>query len=312
MSNLENLIWAEKYRPAKICDTILPEPTKKMIEEIISSGNIPHFLFSGTAGTGKTTAARAIANELGADILFINASLEGNIDVLRTKITQFVTTVSFTDSKKIVLLDEADYLGSATQPALRGFMDEFSKNAIFILTCNFKSRLIDPLLSRLQVVEFKFNKDEKQLAAKAMLVRCCSILDQEKVTYDRKSVAGLVAKNFPDFRKTLVQLQRYSTSGNIDSGIVVEGDDSNISELVSYIKSKDFTKCRQWVANNAMDSSLFYRSLYDKLLVDLVPQTVPQTILIIAQSQFQAASSVDQEINQMAALIQIMQSAAFK
>lgn len=216
------------------------------------------------------------------------------------------------DSHNFILENGVVAHNCTTQPALRGFMDEFSKNAIFILTCNFKSRLINPLISRLQVVEFKFNKEEKQLAAKAMLVRCCSILDQEKVTYDRKSVAGLVAKNFPDFRKTLVQLQRYSTSGNIDSGIVVEGDDSNISELVSYIKSKDFTKCRQWVANNAMDSSLFYRSLYDKLLVDLVPQTVPQTILIIAQSQFQAASSVDQEINQMAALIQIMQSAAFK
>lgn len=312
-SELNNLVWEQKFRPKTVAETILPEATKKMILENMASGNIPNYLFTGTSGVGKTTLARAMAEELGADLLFVNASMDRNIDTLRTTISQFVSTVSFSDSKKMVLMDEADHLNPlSTQPALRGFLDEFSSNAIFIFTCNFKHRIIDPLLSRLTVVDFKFSKEERQPAAGAMLKRCCQILDSEGVKYDRKAVAGVVSKNFPDFRKTLGELQRYSTSGEIDTGILALTEESTFGELVKSIKGKDFGKCRQWVANNQTDAASFYRSLYDRMLPDLVPASVPQIILILADRQFQAAQSVDQEINQVAAIIQIMQSAAWK
>lgn len=313
INELSNLVWEQRFRPTLVKDTILPAATKKMIMEIMESGNIPNFLFSGTSGVGKTTLARAIAEELGADLLYINASLDRNIDTLRTTIMQFVSTVSFSDSKKIVLLDESDNLNPlSTQPAMRGFLDEFSSNATFIFTCNFKHKIIAPILSRLTIVDFKFSKDEKQSAAIAMLKRCTQILDQQGIKYDKKAVAAVVMRNFPDFRKTLVELQRYSTSGEIDSGIVAITEDSTISELIKSIKVKDFNKCRQWVANNQMDAATFYRSLYDKLLPELVSATIPQVILVIANSQFQSAHSADLEINQVAALIQIMQSAAFR
>ena len=312
MSNLENLVWEQKFRPKVINDCILPAPVKKMLQDILKSGSIPNFLFSGNSGLGKTTSAQAIANELGADLLFINASMDGNLDTLRTTISQFVSTVSFTDSKKIVLLDECDHLTAATQPALRGFLDEFSKNAIFIFTCNYQSRLIPALLSRLTVVDFKFTKEEKQPAAMQMLKRCCQILELEGIKYDKASVAGLVTKNFPDFRKTLGELQRYSTSGEIDTGILSLNDDANTKELITSIKDKNFPKMRQWVANNQPDPASFYRTIYDKLLPELQPASVPQVILLIAQSQFQATHSVDQEINAVAFLIQVMQSAIFK
>lgn len=311
--SLQNLVWEQKYRPTKVADVILPSAARKEIDDIMKTGNLPPFLFTGTHGIGKTTLASAIAAETGADLLFINASLSGNIDTLRTDITQFVSSVSFSDSKKIVLLDEADHLNPlSTQPALRGFMDEFSSNAIFMLTCNYKNRIIEPLLSRLTVVDFKFTKEDKQAALIQMLKRACFILDAEGIKYDKKSVAGLVAKNFPDFRKTVGDLQRYSASGEIDSGVLVSSDATQLDELAGLIKGKEFGKCRQWVANNQMDAQSFYRGLYDRLLPLLVPATVPQIILIIADRQDQAKDSVDQEINQIAAVIQIMQAAAFK
>lgn len=314
MSNLNDLVWSQKYRPKKIDDTILPEGTKARLKEILATGSFQNFLFAGSHGIGKTTTALAIAAELDADILFINASLDGNIDTLRTTITQFVTSVSFSDSKKIVVFDEADYMNAqSTQPAMRGFIDEFSCNAIFIFTCNNKSRLIAPLRdSRLETISFKFTKEEKQSAAIQMLKRCCEILELEGIKYDKKAVAGVVSKNFPDFRKTLSQLQFYSSSGEIDSGILAVMTDDNIDELIAAVKAKDFGVCRKWCANNAMDAPTFYRTIYDKLLPTLVPQTVPQVILHINDFQYQATSSVDPEINQIAFLVNLMTAAQFK
>ena len=311
-SELSNLVWELKYRPENVEDTILPEATKKMIKSFLASESLPNFLFSGSSGVGKSTLAKAIASELDADLLFINASLSGNIDTIRTDITQFVSTVSFTGSKKIVVCDEADGLTNASQPAMRGFLDEFSSNATFFFTCNHKHRIIPALISRLTVIDFKFSKEERQGAAIAMLKRCCQILDGEGVTYDKKAVAGVVAKNFPDFRKTLGELQRYSASGTIDSGILALSEDSNIAELSKLIKAKDFTKSRQWIANSQMDSATFYRAIYDKILPDLVSATIPQIILIIAEYQHMSQGSVDQEICQVAAVIKIMQSAVWK
>jgi len=312
-SDLSNLVWEQRFRPKTVQDTILPDATKKMIRDIIDSGNIPNFLFAGTSGVGKTTLARAIAEELGADLLFINASMDRNIDTLRTTILQFVSTVSFSDAKKIVLMDEADHLNpQSTQPAMRGFLDEFSSNATFIFTCNFPSKIIAPLQSRLTLIDFKFSKEEKQAATIQMVKRCFVILDQESIKYDKASVGIVVKKNFPDFRKTLVELQRYSTSGEIDSGIVAVSTDSNMTDLFAFIKGKDFTKSRQWIANAALDPVAFYRGLYDKLLPELVPQTVPAVVLIIDEQQYKAVSAIDQEINQIAAIIHIMRDAQFK
>lgn len=312
--SLENLVWSEKYRPKTLDDIVLPIATKKMIKEQIASGNVPNFLFaSSSPGTGKTTVAHAIGNELGADVLFINASLDSNIDMLRTRITQFVSTVSFTDSKKIVVLDEADYLNSTSvMPAMRGFLDEFSSNALFIFTCNYPERIIPALQSRLTRIDFKFSKEEKSSAMIQMLKRICSILEQENIKFDKKTVAALISKNFPDFRKTIVELQRYSSSGEIDSGILATIDDTGINDLVSAMKEKNFTKCRQWIATNQMDSSQFFRLFYDKVSLLMVPQSVPALILHIGESQFRAAFSVDLEVNQAAFLVSVLRDCSFK
>ena len=311
--SLSDLIWAEKYRPKTINDVVLPAATKKMLKEQLTSGKVPNLLFaSSSPGTGKTTCAYAIANELSADLLFINASLDGNIDLLRTKLTQFVSSVSFTDSKKIVVLDEFDYVTSATSPAIRGFLDEFSSNATFIFTCNYPERIIPAVQSRLTRIDFKFPKEEVQSAMMQMLKNVCSILDKESVKYDKKTVAALVQKNFPDFRRTISELQRYSSSGEIDSGILATIDDSGMTELIAALREKNFNKCRQWVANNQMDTAQFYRMFYDKISLMLVPQSVPQLILLIGDAQFKAAHSIDLEINSMAFIVSFLSSCVFK
>jgi len=311
--SFEDLVWEQKFRPKTIDDTVLPSNVKKMLKEQLESGKFPNYLFCGPPGTGKTTCAYAIANALNADVLFVNASLESGIDTLRTKVTQFVSTVSFTDSKKIVVLDEADYLNaSSTQVSLRGFLDEFSSNAIFIFTCNFPERIISPLQSRLTRVDFKFSKEEKQSAMSQMFKSACKILDTESIKYDKKTVAVLVQKNFPDFRKTIVELQRYSSSGEIDSGILATIDDTGINDLATHLKEKSFTKVRQWIANNQMDASQFYRLFYDKISTMLIPQSVPQLILLIGEAQFKAAFSIDLEINAAAFCVQVMRDCQFQ
>lgn len=310
----EQFLWVEKYRPQTINDCILPESLKKTLHQFIDSGELPNFLFTGGAGVGKTTVAKALCNEVGADYLFINGSEESGIDILRTKIKGFASTVSLTDSKKVVILDEADYLNAnSTQPALRAFIEEFSNNCRFIFTCNFKNRIIEPLHSRCAVVDFKIDNKEKQHIAAQFFKRVTQILKQENVEFDPKVVAELVTKHFPDYRRILNELQRYSVSGVIDVGILANMSDESFKELMTNMKEKNFTEVRKWVAKNSdADSAQLFRSLYDKSTDYLEVKSVPQLVLILADYQHRAAFVADHELNIMAAMTEIMSSCTFK
>lgn len=310
----DDFLWVEKYRPRTVSDTILPEGLKKTFQKFVSDGSVPNLLLSGTAGTGKTTIARAMLDELKCDYIVINGSLNGNIDTLRNDIKSFASAVSLSGGRKYVILDEADYLNpNSTQPALRNFMEEFSKNCGFILTCNFKSRIIDPLHSRCSVVEFKIPKEERQQMAAAFYKRVCSILDQENVKYDAKAVAGSITKHFPDFRRVLNELQRYSATGFIDTGILTNISDDNISKLISFIKEKNFTEVRKWVGTNTdIEHSTFFRKLYDISSTVLTPNSIPILALKLADYQYKAAFVADQEINTVALLTELMVECEFK
>lgn len=311
---VENFLWCEKYRPHVIDECVLPESLKKTFREFIDSGELPNFLFCGSAGVGKTTVAKALCNEVGADYLFINGSEESGIDVLRSKIKSFASSVSLTDAKKVVILDEADYLNAnSTQPALRGFIEEFSNNCRFIFTCNFKNRIIEPLHSRCAVIDFKIDSSEKPKIAAAFFKRVKTILETEGIESDPKVVAELVSKHFPDYRRVLNELQRYSVSGVIDAGILVNVSDESYVELIKNMKAKNFTEVRKWVAKNSdVDSSEIFRKFYDKAADYLQPQSIPQLVLILADYQYKAAFVADAEINIMAALTEIMGTLSFK
>jgi DNA polymerase III delta prime subunit len=311
MDNTEYL-WVEKWRPKKIEDCILPDKQKKVFKEMIDRGDLQNMLLCGSAGVGKTTVAKALCDEMGLDSLFINASLENGIDVLRTKISQFASTVSFTGKTKVVILDEADYTNPQSfQPALRGFIEEFSQNCRFIFTCNFKNRIIPPLHSRCSVIEFKIDKTEKPKVAAAFFRRIVEILAQENVEADQKVVAKIIEKHFPDYRRILNELQKYSSSGKIDEGILVNLGEVNMNELVESLRSKDFKKMRNWVVNNLdNDPATLFRKIYDTLL-DQVDQ-VPQLVLLLADYQYKAAFVADPEINLVACLTEIMATIEIK
>lgn len=304
----EHYIWVEKFRPKTIEECILPKDQKEYFKNLVANGELQNMLFCGTAGTGKTTVARALCEELNSDYIIINGSEESGIDVLRTKIKSFASTVSFTGNTKVVILDEADYLNpNSTQPALRGFIEEFASNCRFIFTCNFKNRIIPPLHSRCAVIEFKIPSMERPAMAGAFYRRVTQILTLENIQADIKVVAKVVEKHFPDFRRTLNELQRYSQSGSIDEGILVNLSDVNMTELVNALKVKDWKKMRSWVVYN-MDSdpvSLF-RKLYDTLLP--LTDQVPQLVLTLADYQYKSAFVSDQEINLVACLTEIMTS----
>lgn len=310
----DQFLFVEKYRPQSIDECILPDHLKQTIKDVISKGEIPNMMFTGTAGVGKTTVAKAIARELDADLLYINASLDTSIDMLRTTIAQYASSISLQGGKKIILLDEADHSSPQHfQPALRGFIEEFSSNARFILTCNFKNRLIEPIHSRCTVIDFKIDAKDKQQIAAQFFKRATQILKQEEIEFDPKVVAELVTKHFPDYRRILNELQRYSVSGKIDSGILVNMSDDSYKELMGNMHDKNYTEVRKWVAKNAdADSVTLFRAFYDKSNDFLEAKSIPQLVLILADYQHRAAFVSDNELNIMAALTEIMSSCVFK
>ena len=308
----DQFLWVERYRPRKLTDCILPVEQKKVFKEMIAKGEIQNMLLCGSAGVGKTTVARALCEELETDYMIINGSEESGIDVLRTKIRQFASTVSFSGKIKVVILDEADYLNpNSTQPALRNFIEEFSANCRFIFTCNYKNRIISPLHSRCTVIEFKLQKEDKAKIASKFFKRVTEILNLEKIEFDPKVVAKVIEKYFPDYRRTLNELQRYSVSGKIDEGMLVNVGDLIINDLISALKEKDWKRMRTWVANN-IDSEpvTIMRKLYDSLLDQVVQ--VPQLVIVLADYQYKSAFVADQEINLVACLTEIMASVEFK
>ena len=311
----DQFLWVEKYRPQSIDDCILPESLKKTFKEYIAQGELPTFLFSGTAGVGKTTVAKALCNEIGAEYIMINGSDEGrSIDILRTTIKSFASTVSLTDAKKVVIIDEADYMNAqSVQPALRSMIEEFSSNCRFIFTCNFKNRIIEPLHSRSAVIEFKIDSGDKQQIAAQFFKRVTQILKNEEIEFDPKVVAELVTKHFPDYRRILNELQRYSVSGKIDSGILVNMSEESFKGLVNLMKDKNFTEVRKWVAKNSdADTTSLFRELYDTATQYVEVNSIPQLVLILADYQYKAAFVADHELNIMAALTEVMGNCKFK
>ena len=310
----EEFLWVEKYRPKTIDECILPEGLSKTFGEFVNNKEIPNLLFSGTAGIGKTTVARALCEQLDTDYILINGSEESGIDVLRSKIKNFASTVSLVGGSKVVILDEADYLNpQSTQPALRGFIEEFSNNCRFIFTCNFANRIISPLHSRCSVIEFKIPRGGAHYLAANFMKRVWSILDQESIEYDKQVIAELITKYLPDWRRILNELQRYSAGGKIDVGILSSLLDVHIDQLVGYIKEQRFTDMRKWVVDNLdNDPNTLYRKLYDSLSELLKPQDIPKAVLTIADYSYKSAFVVDQEINLVACLTMLMHQCEFK
>ena len=307
-------LWVEKYRPTALQDIILPSQLKRDFKLILKQRELQNMLFTGTAGTGKTTVAKALCKTLNLDYIIINGSEESGIDTLRNKIKQFASSVSLEGGYKVVILDEADYLNpQSTQPALRGFIEEFSANCRFILTCNFKNRIIEPLHSRCSVVEFAIPKGEKQAMAAGMMERLGKILTEEGVSYEEPVLAELIMKYFPDFRRTINELQRYGVSGQIDSGILINVNDISVNSLMNHLKLKDFRKMRQWVADNIdIEPTAMFRKIYDSSTEYVNPQSIPQLILILADYQYKDSFVADHELNMVACLTEIMAGGEFK
>jgi len=304
----ENPLWVERYRPKRISDVVLPAELKSTFQQFVDQKTIPNLILSGSAGVGKTTVARAMLEELECDYIVINGSMNGNIDTLRNEIKNFASSVSLAGGRKYVILDEADYLNAnSTQPALRNFMEEFSKNCGFILTCNFKNRIIEPLHSRCSVIDFKITKKDIPELAKDFMKRTCSILNTEKIEYEKTSVAELIKKFFPDNRRILNELQRYSATGRIDTGILVNLQELSLKTLVGYLKNKDFSNMRKWVGENMdNDGDVIFRKFYDQATQYLSKQSIPAVILIIGKYQYQHAFVADAEINLVCCLTEIM------
>ena len=314
---MSDYLWVEKYRPRKIEDCILSQDIKETFSQFLSQKEIPNLLLSGTAGTGKTTVARALCEELGADYIIINGSDEGRqIDTLRHKIKNFASTVSLTEQSnhKVVIIDEADYMNAdSVQPALRNFIETFYNNCRFIFTCNYRNKIIPALHSRCTVIDFTTKNGQKVKTAKLFMERMFLLLKSEHIEFDKKVLAELIQKYYPDFRRTINELQRYSVRGKIDSGILFSLSEANNKELVKTLKAKKFNDMRKWVVNNIdKEPASLFRGIYDILYEALDSKSVPQAILIIAGYQYKAAFVADQEINMVACLTEIMASCKFK
>ena len=310
----ETFLWCEQYRPKDVESCILPKNLKDTFSEFVQSGQVPNLVLSGGSGVGKTTIAKAMIKELGATYMMINGSEESGIDVLRTKIKNFASTVSLHGGRKYLILDEADYLNpQSTQPALRGFMEEFHKNCGFIFTCNYKNRLIEPLHSRCSVVDFVIPNSEKPKLASQFFERIEDILNKQNIEYDKRVIIEVINKHFPDWRRILNELQRYSVSGVIDAGMLVDIAEINIKELMQSMKNKEFTNVRKWVVNNLdNDAVRLLRRIYDNLYDYVEGSSIPHVVVVLGEYQYKAAFVADQEINLLACLTEIMARAKFK
>ena len=309
---LEHLLFTEKYRPKTIADCILPDRLKTPFQEYVNQNNIPNLLLSGGAGVGKTTVAKAMCEEIGCDYMVINGSDENGVDVVRYKITNYASSMSLSGGRKVIIIDEADYLSPNAQAAFRNAIEEFASNCSFIFTCNYKNKLIDPLHSRCAVVDFTLKNNEKTQMAGQFFKRIQSILQSEKIEYDDKVIVELIKKHFPDFRRVINELQRYSQFGKIDGGILSHIVEVSLGDIIKYIKDKDFGAIRKWVASNDIDATTFFRKIYDNLYDVLKPQSIPQAVIILADYQYKQAFVADTEINTLACLTEIMVSCEFQ
>ena len=311
---METFLWVEQYRPRDIESCVLPKTLKDSLQSFVDEETLPNLIFSGGPGVGKTTAARAMVDQIGATYMMINGSEESGIDVLRTKIKNFASTVSLEGGKKYLILDEADYINpQSTQPALRGFIEEFHNNCGFILTCNYKNRIIPALQSRCSVIDFIIPNAEKVKLAQQFFKRVESILLEQNIKYDNRVVAEVINKHFPDWRRVLNELQRYSVSGNIDAGILVNISEINIKELMAAMKNKEFTNVRRWVVDNLdNDPVRIFRHIYDNLYDVMDSSSIPHAVVILGEYQYKSAFVADQEINMLACLTEVMARGKFK
>jgi len=308
---MEHLLWTEKYRPVKVSDCILPERLKTIFQEFVNRNEMPNLLLSGGAGVGKTSIAKAMCNEIGCDYMIINGSDENGVDTIRVKIKNYASSLSFSGGRKVVIIDEADYLTANAQAILRNAIEEFANNCSFIFTCNYKAKIIEPLHSRCAVIDFNLKPDEKTQMASAFFKRIELVLESEKIEYDKKVVAEIIKKHFPDFRRVINELQRYSKLGKIDVGILSQIADVSITDIIKHLKAKDFTAMRKWAATSEVDHATFYRKIYDGIYEIMKPQCIPQIVVILADYQYKQAFVADQEINLVACLTEIMANGEF-
>jgi DNA polymerase III delta prime subunit len=311
--NNDKFLWVEKYRPQTIRDCILPDSLKKGFQQYVDSGKIPNLILTGTAGVGKTTVARAMCEEIDADYILINASLESGIDTLRVKIVGFASSVSLMGGRKVIILDEADRLSNATQDGLKGVIEEMADNCSFVFTCNNPNKIIEPIHSRTAVINFKLTGEDKSVMASEFMGRIRNILEKEKIKFDKNVLVALILKHFPDYRRIINELQRYSINGAIDIGILSQMSNAQIDELIKQMKLKDFRAIRQWVgANSDSDSSVIMREIFDKMFDIFKGPSVAVAVVLLGKYQDMAANVADQEINLMAFLTELLVECEFK